>query len=198
MSKLKELTWENHKRAERSNFMRRMLKREMTNYQYYAYLTNQMMCYYALETYADQLGLLKNIEHLKRSSKISKDMSEFERTEGFEQPRALKSTEKYIKYLESISRHPEKLMAHVYVRHMGDLSGGQIIKKLVPGSGLYYEFEGDIDELKAKIRAKLSDDMAEEANTCFNMVCSMLEELENSFDGMEPTYQVIRRDRTDI
>jgi heme oxygenase len=198
MSKLKELTWENHKRAERSNFMRRMLKKEMTNYQYYVYLANQMMCYYVLETYADQLGLLKDIEHLKRSSKISKDMSEFERTDGFEQPLVLKSTEKYMKYLESISRYPEKLMAHIYVRHMGDLSGGQIIKKLVPGSGLYYEFEGDIDELKAKIRAKLNDNMAEEANTCFNMVYSMLEELENSFDGMEPTYKVIGRDRTDI
>ena len=198
MSKLKELTWENHKRAERSNFMRRMLKREMTSYEYYVYLTNQLMCYYVLETYADQLGLLKDIEHLKRSSKISKDISEFERLEGFEQPPPLQSTQKYMKYLESISRHPEKLMAHIYVRHMGDLSGGQIIKKLVPGSGLYYEFEGNIDELKAKIRSKLNDNMAEEANICFNMVYAMLEELENSFDGMETTYQTIRTDRTDI
>ena len=24
---------------------------------------------------------------------------------------------------------PEKLMAHIYVRHMGDLSGGQMIKE---------------------------------------------------------------------
>jgi len=30
---------------------------------------------------------------------------------------------------------PHKVMAHVYVRHMGDLSGGQMIKKKIPGAG---------------------------------------------------------------
>ena len=34
-----------------------------------------------------------------------------------------------------------KLYAHIYVRHMGDLSGGQMIKRKVPGLGKYYEFK---------------------------------------------------------
>ena len=34
-----------------------------------------------------------------------------------------------------------KLYAHIYVRHMGDLSGGQMIMKKTPGPNRYYRFK---------------------------------------------------------
>ena len=37
-----------------------------------------------------------------------------------------------------------KLYAHVYVRHMGDLSGGQMIRKKTPGPNRYYIFKHNI------------------------------------------------------
>jgi hypothetical protein len=49
---------------------------------------------------------------------------------------------------------------------MGDLAGGQMIAKRVPGAGKYYQFENP-DVLKAAIRERLSDDMADEAKVCF-------------------------------
>lgn len=184
MSKLKELTWESHKRAERSGFMHRMLKKQMTKYQYYVYLTNQHLCYWTLESYADLLGVFEGIESIKRSDKITKDLQELEKLYGFEIPVHLVSTRKYIDHIKNISNDPEKLLAHIYVRHMGDLSGGQIIKKYVPGSGLHYQFDDEPDIMKDKLRTKLNDNMAEEANVCFNLVFEMLQELETSFANM--------------
>jgi heme oxygenase len=181
MSKLKELTWENHKKAERTRFIGRFLNRRLTPYQYYTYLSNQLMCYYVLEKAAEELKLLKGIETISRSIYISKDIAELEVQHGFKIPKTVPATQSYIDYIQRISRHPEKIMAHIYVRHMGDLYGGQILKKLVPGKGLYFHFDDDVDELKQKIRSRLNDDMADEANHCFEMIYSIFEELEESF-----------------
>jgi heme oxygenase len=187
MSKLKELTWESHKRAERSGFMHRMIKKQMTPYQYYVYLANQLLCYWELESYAKELDIFDGIEDLIRSNYITKDMQELEILHGFELPVHLVSTSKYIAHIQSISEDPAKLLAHIYVRHMGDLSGGQIIKKYIPGSGLYYKFEEEPEILKNKLRTKLNDDMADEANICFNLVFDVLQELEIYFADMGST-----------
>ena len=47
------------------------------------------------------------------------------------------STQEYIDHMRAIMDDADKLMAHVYVMHMGDLSGGQMIAKRVPGEGTY-------------------------------------------------------------
>jgi heme oxygenase len=67
-------------------------------------------------------------------------------------------------------------MAHIYVRHMGDLAGGQMIAKKVPGSGKYYQFE-DPDALKAAIRERLDDSMSEEAKVCFDFATRFFKEM---------------------
>jgi heme oxygenase len=60
---------------------------------------------------------------------------------------------------------------------MGDLSGGQMIKKRIPGEGKMYDFEGDTNEIKEKIRAIVSDDMAEEANWVFDSATQLFQQL---------------------
>jgi heme oxygenase len=67
-------------------------------------------------------------------------------------------------------------MAHIYVRHMGDLAGGQMIAKRVPGSGRMYQFE-DADVLKTAIRERINDDMAEEAKVCFQFAADMFKDM---------------------
>lgn len=178
---------ERHKAAERSKFIRRLLNRKITPEQYYVYLSNQLFCYYALEFAAARHGLLNGIDNIKRSSKISKDLSELENEYNLSVVPPLLSTRSYMDYINSISNEPDKLMAHVYVRHMGDLSGGQVIKNLVPGQGMYYQFDGDITVLKEKIREKLHDGMADEANRCFDMISVIFEELEGQFDNVVPS-----------
>ena len=187
MSNLRELTHDNHKRVEHTRFAHRLLKKQITPQQYHTYLANQLISYYALEEASSRVGLLSGIESIRRASKISKDLAELEAEHGFETTNTLKSVKKYVEYIQGISKDPDRLMAHLYVRHMGDLSGGQIIKRFIPGSGLHYCFDGDVDDLKNKIRAKLHDGMATEANVCFNMIFEFFEELENSFADMGST-----------
>ena len=64
----------------------------------------------------------------------------------------------------------------MYTRHMGDLSGGQMIRKKIPGSGTLYDFE-DGPALKELIRERLDDSMADEAKICFDFATQTFQEL---------------------
>jgi len=183
---LRNITLDNHKRAERTAFLKRILKKTITPYEYYLYLTNMFLMYSILEDRASSLGVFNELEELKRSSNLREDIEELEHIYGFETPVVTDAAHKYYEYiLNDISEDYQKLLAHIYVRHMGDLSGGQVIKKLVPGSGKHYSFDGDINLLKGKVREKLSDDLGEEANKCFDMIVEFLDELEQNVIGME-------------
>ena len=51
-----------------------------------------------------------------------------------------------------------------------------MIAKRVPGSGMLYKFD-EKDLLKSKVRAILNDDMADEANICFEYAIRLFGEL---------------------
>ena len=64
-------------------------------------------------------------------------------------------------------------MAHMYTWHMGDLHGGQLIKKMVDGTNTALDFDNE-DSLKQAIRNKLNDSMADEANIAFTWAIKIL------------------------
>ena len=64
---------------------------------------------------------------------------------------------------------------------MGDLAGGQMIAKRIPGSGKFYQFENP-EELKEAIRARISDDMADEAIICFDFATQLFKEMQELVD----------------
>ena len=84
----------------------------------------------------------------------------------------LSTTKRFVEYIESLDKtdflYTHKLMAHLYTRHMGDLMGGQMLAKRVPGSSAMYEF-ADPDALKAAIRAKLDDSMTPEVKFAYEI-----------------------------
>ena len=59
---------------------------------------------------------------------------------------------------------------------MGDLSGGKMIALKVPGEGRLYKFK-EPDTLKAKIRERLTDDMADESKVCFEFATQTFREM---------------------
>jgi heme oxygenase len=65
---------------------------------------------------------------------------------------------------------------------MGDLAGGQMIAKRVPGHGKYYQFS-DPDALKTAIRERISDDMADEAKVCFEFAAQLFREMQELVDA---------------
>ena len=175
MSNLKDLTWEHHKNAERQEFVKVLMSGKIHPEFYATYLWNQHKKYDLLEAMATAQGVLADLPDIRRKQAIEKDFLELWKHE--ESPEIVKSTFDYIEHMREIMLKPEKLMAHIYVLHMGDLSGGQMIARKVPGEGRMYKFEGDTAELKEAIRSKTNDDMADEAKFMFESATKLFQEL---------------------
>jgi heme oxygenase len=172
---LKELTHEAHRNAETQPFVKVLFSGSIDPELYASYLKNQHPQYEILEVCSMPHGLLNGLHDIRRAPAILADYLEL-KTDTEAEPQILPVVERYIKYILSIKDDPKKLMAHLYVRHMGDLAGGQMIAKRVPGSGKYYQFENP-DVLKTAIRERLSDDMADEAKVCFQYATEFFQEM---------------------
>lgn len=180
MTILKKITWEKHKEAERQEFVRSIFAGKLTLEKYAIYLINQHAIYDVLEAFAMKHSLLNDMPQIRRAPAIMEDFAEiWDSSKPF--PKLCNTVREYHQHLFKIQNEPMKLMAHIYVRHMGDLSGGQILAKKVPGSGRYYQFE-NVSELKQKIESKLNLGMAEEANKCFEFATKLFKELSEMVD----------------
>ena len=173
---LKELTKENHSNAERQEFVKVLMSGNIDPRVYATYLWNQFPMYEVLEVMAMSKGLLNDVPGILRSKSILEDFRELW-PESEKPPQHTMSTKKYLTHMRTIMDDPDKLMAHIYVRHMGDLSGGQMIKKKVPGQGRFYQFDADVNEYKEKIRAKINDSMADEAKICFDYATELFKDM---------------------
>ena len=176
MSNLKELTWEHHKNAERQEFVKVLMSGNIDPRVYATYLWNQFPQYEVLEVMAMRFGLFDGIPGVLRSKAIMEDFRELW-PQDEKPPQHTMATKKYLTHMRTIMEDPDKLMAHIYVRHMGDLSGGQMIARKVPGSGKFYKFDADVSELKEKIRAKINDSMADEAKICFDYATELFKDM---------------------
>jgi heme oxygenase len=173
---LKELTQEKHTEAEKTEFASLLLSGNISKEQYANYLYQMLLIYNSLELSAKKVGLLDELDDVRRSPNIYKDLIELSGTNhGLTW---LPEAVEYHTYLLSLGEANDrnKIMAHIYVRHMGDLYGGQMIKKKVPGSGKFYEFKDPV-ALKESIRSKLDDSMGDEANVAFDHAIKIMRAL---------------------
>ena len=172
---LKDLTWEHHKDAERQQFVKVLMSGKINPELYATYLWNQHKKYDLLEALAGANGLLHDLPGISRKHRIEKDYLEL--WKEVNPPALTQSTRDYIMHMKYIMHDSNALMAHVYVLHMGDLSGGQMIAKKVPGAGTMYKFDTDKNKLKNAIRERTNDDMAEEAKYVFTSATNLFKEL---------------------
>ena len=176
MSNLKELTWEHHKDAERQAFVKVLLSGKIHPKFYATFLWNQHKKYDLLEALAQTHGLLDGMPNIKRKLRIEEDFLELWTNED-KPPVILNATNEYIAHMKDVMHDPDSIMAHVYTYHMGDLSGGQMIAKRVPGSTKFYQFNEDVDVIKDKIRTRLDDEMADEAKICFDFATELFKQM---------------------
>jgi heme oxygenase (biliverdin-producing, ferredoxin) len=171
MQTLKELTTDKHREAESQPFLKSIFAGNVDVDKYTDYLYQLLHVYQILEFYADTHNLFEGIEDIKRSKQIEMDWVEL----LGDKPSNMVNdpTEKYINYIHSIKHEPNKIMAHVYVRHMGDLFGGQMLAKLLPGNNNFYKFD-NIQSLVKSIREKIDISLAEEANVAFDHNINMI------------------------
>ncbi len=146
---------------------------------YLEYLVNQLHCYSCLENH-DRFKLPD--ERLKRESNLQEDITELKndlnkKDEELEKMQT-ESTRNYIKHVKKINTK-EEYLAHIYVRYLGDLRGGQMISKKIPGKGKYYQFENN-RELANSIYQVINDNMADEAKKVFNFATLLFIEMHKS------------------
>jgi heme oxygenase len=173
---LRDLTSDKHKDAERQEFVKILLSGKIHPIFYGTFLANQYHIYYQLEAMANLHDLFKGLPDLKRARRIITDYNEIWPNMEV-RPLLVPVIKDYTKHLTELSKEdPSKLFAHIYVRHMGDLAGGQMIAKTVPGKGTMYKFDNP-DALKTTIRERLTDELGPEANICFDFAIRMFKEL---------------------
>jgi len=177
VNNLRQLTLEAHTRAERQSFAGKLVKGQLEPKRYYEYLLNQLACYQALEHKLEKWLKEHDLLKILRTEKIVEDIGWLEVEYNFNRNtvRLQPSTAAYMEYVNSKSA--AELIPHLYVRHFGDMFGGAMIAKVSPGLCKYYEFENK-KELIDRVRSLLTDDMADEANLCFNSAIDLFEELD--------------------
>ena len=157
---LKNHTKDLHKEIEQTPFAQTLIKGTVSVQTYYTYLSYYKKLYELLETHTD---LYKPIESVKRYPAIIKDLNELNFTY---EPITDLSVLSYMDYLTSI-KDIKKLKSHIYVRYMGDINGGQILKQrlsYLPTN--LYDFD-NIESLKLKLKDFFIDADENEARKAF-------------------------------
>jgi len=173
---LKELTKDSHTAAEHTPFMQAVFKKRMPVKTWGDYTFQKSAIYNTIENVCRYNKLTNDILDIERSVNLYLDAQEIMGDMSAVRMRPI--TGEYVRYLLSLVDEPDRILAHLYVWHMGDLHGGQMIKKVLPPPHRNLDF-ADVEGLKIAIRAKLSDSMADEANVAFEWAMKLM----NTYDA---------------
>ncbi|KAF9145333.1 heme oxygenase (decycling) 1 [Mortierella sp. GBA39] len=178
---LKEGTKTVHAEAERSKFVKYFFRGEITPATYGRFLVSLYHIYNALEEALEKNKDNENLQlvyfptELNRKAALEEDLEFFNGPEWRDMLLTLSPAQKA--YIDAIRRcsdsQPELLIAHSYVRYLGDLSGGQILAKklqkyndLPEGKGVaFYNFDRveNKNEFKEMFRIRLNQVEVDEA-----------------------------------
>jgi heme oxygenase len=183
MSVLREATQERHQAVESLPFVQYLLHGNITPEHYVMYLAEMLAIYQQLELLAMLEGLLDDMPELPRVNRMSEDLEEL--APGY-QHETTQATKDYLKYLTDLfkSDRSSELFAHVYVRHLGDMYGGKLIARRVPGAGRWYEFDNRAD-LVRRFNSHLGINLAGEALVAFDWFGKIFQDLWNRIHKFE-------------
>ncbi len=204
-TKLREGTKKAHTMAENTGFIACFLKGTVEKTSYRKLVANFYFVYSAME---EEIRRLKDhpivskvyFPELERKDTLEQDLAFYFGKTWRDQIAPSDATQAYVARIHQVAKsNPELLIAHSYTRYIGDLSGGQILKKiaqngmnLTEGEGTnFYEFKHISDEkaFKKEYRARLdalpiddstADRIVEEANDAFGMNMYVFKELEGN------------------
>uniref|UniRef100_A0A6J0VAC3 heme oxygenase (biliverdin-producing) n=1 Tax=Pogona vitticeps TaxID=103695 RepID=A0A6J0VAC3_9SAUR len=202
---LKEGTKESHDRAENTQFVKDFLKGRIKRELFKLGTAALYFTYSALEEEMERnkdepvfTPLYFPLE-LHRKEALEKDLAYFYGEDWPEKVQCSEATRRYVDRIRHVGQHePELLVAHAYTRYMGDLSGGQVLKKVaqralkLPSTGQgvhFYSFENisSAQQFKQLYRARLNaldldkgtkERIVQEANKAFEFNMQVFEELD--------------------
>ncbi len=222
-SKLREGTKHSHTMAENTAFMKCFPKGIVEKEPFRKLIANFYFLYSALEEelqryHADPVVGPIYFPELNRKVNLEKDLAFYYGEDWQNQIVPSSEGKAYVARIREIANtEPALLIGHAYVRYMGDLSGGQSLKKIIrsamelpPGHGTeFYEFEQlpsieAIRGFKTQYRDTLNslpiDDafaqkIVDEANYAFHLNHNVLNELEGDIKAAigEHVFDLITR-----
>lgn len=153
-SSLKQETADLHAQAERAGVIEALIHGRISREQYCLLLRNLFVIYESLEHGLSRLRGHQclapfDFPALFRVTSLSDDLVKLHGASWSEQLVVCSAAAAYQERLEVVQEiSAEQLLAHAYVRYLGDLSGGQMLRKIVaqalqlsPGEGVsFYEF----------------------------------------------------------
>lgn len=198
-------TTKSHSMAENVSFVKSFLGGVVDTKSYRKLVANLYFVYVAIEEQMFANKLHPAIEpiyfpELNRKQSLEKDLYYYYGSNWKDKIFASDATQVYVRRINEIGlNQPELLVAHAYTRYMGDLSGGQILKKIAQNAmhlednegTAFYDFESikDDKEFKSLYRNQLDmipvntnqvSDIIAEANIAFTLNMKMFQELNSS------------------
>ncbi|MCC2322862.1 biliverdin-producing heme oxygenase [Cellulomonas xiejunii] len=189
---LRDGTRADHEAAERSDFVEHLVGGTLPLAGYVDLAAQQHAVYTALEAAGDRLvaagadgGLV--FPELVRVPAIEADLAHLLGGDWRTQVRVLPATADYVARLEAVGDDLPRYAAHAYTRYLGDLSGGQILKRMIErhhglsGAGVsFYDFPQihKLKPFKDVYRERLDaldltpaqrDEVVEEARVAFRL-----------------------------
>lgn len=175
---LKDATWPLHKKAERTGIVAGLLRQSVSLDAYSLYLRNLHHVYEGIEA-ADEVLSTKSAhlapfldKKIRRAGTLQRDLEQLCGNTWRALP-LLESTRSYRSHIDDlVARGSLGLLGHIYVRYLGDLNGGQMLKRIVAkafdldGSALaFYDFPElkDIADYRTQYRQKLNVMVVNEA-----------------------------------
>ena len=174
---LKEITKDKHTEAEHTPFMKAVFDKTMPEDVWASYTHGKMLWYNAIECVAKAKGLLDDLSGIERSHLLYLDYKDIMKDKPFHEYKT--EMIDYYKYILTLD--DDKVLAHLYTWHMGDMYGGQMIKKIIPGPHRNLEFK-DVETLKTNLRAKLHDGLGDEAVRAFEWAIKIMHTYDNQLN----------------
>lgn len=196
-----------HRQAERSGVIAEFSSGRVRPEAYLLFIFNLLPVYRTLETALGEHRLHPALSgvwrpELARAEALARDVAVLTTRLATASPRLLAPSERYRRRIEAVAAdRPERLLAHAYVRHLGDLSGGQVLARLLvrtPGIGAeavgFYAFPDLADLGRAKedcrraiARAEMQlvdrDGVIEEAREAFRLNIALSEAVAAAVSG---------------
>lgn len=204
-TQLREGTTKSHSMAENVIFVKSFLGGVIDQNSYRKLAANLYFVYDAIEE-----EMLRNKNHpcinpiffteLNRKESLEQDLQFFYGDNWKNEISSSTATKVYVDRIHNIgSNQPELLVAHAYTRYLGDLSGGQILKKIAKNAmnlsdtngTKFYDFDQIDDEKSFKLvyrnaldtvpvdETALKDIIAE-ANVAFSLNMRIFQELDSN------------------
>ena len=197
-ARLKQATVSAHRGAESSGIIRQLIEQRASRDGYQVYLAGLHPVYAALESRLAPLRAAPGFDRiadpaLARQAKIEQDLRSLCGPDWRRRVPRIRGAEAYARRILNASR--AQLVAHAYVRYLGDLHGGQVIKRMLRKSLAldvtqlnFYDFPAIEDIVAARRRfrdaldylgVRLDGDLVvDEALTAFALATRMSLEVE--------------------